>query len=74
MARDGNAPLPELAEQTMCDGKAGYPTFGVAQEIAGRKRKRRGEPYHCPYCKSWHVGRSKRLRKPKKRKIIRVNT
>ena len=57
------APISEhqRAEATaaMCAGKDAL-TPGLARKIARRMRRKRKanvEPYRCPHCGEWHVGR-----------------
>ena len=42
--------------QAQCLGKFKYPTFDLAQMVAGRKRDAKMTPYHCPHCHYYHIG------------------
>lgn len=42
--------------QSQCLGKFKYPTFDLAQMVAGRKRDAKMTPYHCPHCHYYHIG------------------
>lgn len=45
-------------EYEMCRSKTTYPSRLKAEQAHGRHR-----PYHCPYCKKWHLT-SRQERKP----------
>jgi hypothetical protein len=53
-----------------CTGKQPFPTRDLAVKVTRRarrnKRRRHGdgedwtpEPYRCPYCRCWHLGRGR---------------
>ena len=51
-----------------CSGKQPFPTRELAVKVcrrARRNKRRRDkddwhpEPYHCPHCRCWHLGRKK---------------
>jgi hypothetical protein len=49
--------------QIECEGKVAFATYGAAMHVAKRRRTRqvksRREPYKCPTCGTWHIGRPK---------------
>ncbi len=64
-AGDGDpvsSPMPRAVfVASSCSGKSAFETFDLANQIATRSRRRgrkgqRLKPYHCRFCKSWHIG------------------
>lgn len=50
----------QIGDEAMCAGKKAYPSYWKAARAASRLNKMRGHtkgnPYHCPSCKGYHVG------------------
>lgn len=54
----------------MCDGKAPL-TWAQAQTIMRRRsaREKRQQPFHCPFCRAWHLGHLK-VKHPKAWRVV----
>ena len=47
--------------ETGCRGKRRYCTKDAAERAAAKMLKKKGvqlEPYPCPFCRKWHIGKS----------------